>query len=308
MFRTPLSYPYRRGVWLEAHYNVAMPFLIDRRAFLKTALAAGFASRVYAQTAAPSKWALLSDLHCPLDAQDVYRGFYAHANLQKAAKAVAASDARFCAVAGDLARLTGQPGDYETLRTLLQPVVDKMPVGLTLGNHDHRTNFEKAFATPSGTRQQVARKHVLSFEWSDLRAVFLDSLLETNVTPGQLGAAQRKWLGEYAAADNRPVLLFVHHDFRDLDGSLVDASRLLEVITPLPQVKAVFYGHSHEYRIEKRDGLYLVNVPSTAYNFRDTEPVGWMEMTLSKSGAELLLRAYAGNVKMDGTKAALEWR
>ena len=97
-------------------------------------------------------------------------------------KAVAGSQAQFCAISGDLARLTGQPGDYETLRELLRPVLDKMPVGLSLGNHDHRTNFEKAFAAPHGTRQKVGRKHVLSFEWTDLRAVFLDSLLETNVT------------------------------------------------------------------------------------------------------------------------------
>jgi Icc protein len=285
-----------------------MPFVIDRRAFLKTALAAGLAARVHADTAAPSRWALLSDLHCPLDPKDVYRGFYAHEGVKTAVKAVAGSQAQFCAISGDLARLTGQPGDYETLRDLLRPVVDKMPVGLSLGNHDHRANFEKAFAAPHGTRQKVGRKHVLSFEWTDLRAVFLDSLLETNVTPGQLGTAQRRWLAEYAGADQRPVLIFVHHDFREEDGSLVDAAKLLQTIAPLPQVKAVFYGHSHEYRVESRDGIHLVNVPSTSYNFRDQDPVGWIEMTLSNRGAELLLKATAGNTKMDGTKASLRWR
>jgi 3',5'-cyclic-AMP phosphodiesterase len=100
----------------------------------------------------------------------------------------------------------------------------------------------------------------------------------------------------------------VHHDFRDLDGSLVDAAKLLEIVLPLPQVKAVFYGHSHEYRVENRDGLHLVNVPSTAYNFRDQDPVGWMEMTLTKAGADLLLHAFAGNTSLDGTKARLDWR
>jgi Icc protein len=285
-----------------------MPFVIDRRAFLKTALAAGLAGRVHADTAVPSRWALLSDLHCPLDPKDVYRGFYAHEGVRTAVKAVAGSPSQFCAISGDLARLTGQPGDYETLRELLRPVVDKMPVGLSLGNHDHRANFEKAFAAPHGTRQKVGRKHVLSFEWTDLRAVFLDSLLETNVTPGQLGTAQRKWLAEYAGADRRPVLIFVHHDFREEDGSLVDAAKLLQTIAPLPQVKAVFYGHSHEYRVESHEGIHLVNVPSTSYNFRDQDPVGWIEMTLSNRGAELLLKATAGNSKMDGTKASLRWR
>jgi 3',5'-cyclic-AMP phosphodiesterase len=285
-----------------------MPFLIDRRGFLTSALGAGIAARAQAETPAPARWALLSDPHCPLDPQDVYRGFHAHANLRQAAAAVARSDARFCAIAGDLSRLVGQPGDYTTLKELLQPVSNKMPVGLALGNHDHRVNFEAAFAGGAGVRQKIPRKHVLSFEWSDWRAVFLDSLLETNVTPGQLGTAQRNWLANYVRSDDRGVLLFVHHDFRDEDGSLLDAPKLLDAVAPLRQVKAIFYGHSHRYGIETRDGIYLVNVPSTAYNFRDEDPVGWMEMTLSRSSAELLLHASAGNARMDGTKATLKWR
>ncbi len=285
-----------------------MPLVVDRRGFFRIAFAAGAAARLLADTAAPSRWALLSDLHCPVDRKDVYRGFYAYDNLTKAAASAAASPAQFCAIAGDLARLTGQPGDYETLRESLKALFDKMPAGMVLGNHDHRANFEKAFPSPPGIRQKIARKHVVSFEWTDLRAVFLDSLLETNVTPGQLGTAQRRWLAEYVAADQRPVLVFLHHDFRDQDGSLVDAPKFLETVAPLRQVKAVFYGHSHEYQVDTRDGLHLVNIPSTAYNFRDQDPVGWMEMTLSPNGAELLLHATAGNTKLDGTKATLRWR
>lgn len=285
-----------------------MPTVIDRRGFLATALAGGFAARVQAETAAPRRWALISDTHCPLDANDVYRGFHSHANLRKAADAVSRSEAQFCAIAGDLARLRGEPGDYTTLRELLGPVREKMPVGLALGNHDHRANFEKAFATPGGTRQEVSGKVVLSFEWTDLRAVFLDSLLATDVTPGQLGKAQRRWLVDYVRADERPVLLFVHHDFRDEDVSLVDGRKLLDDVGPVPQVKAIFYGHTHRYGVETRDGIHLVNVPSTAYNFRDQDPVGWMEMTLSASGAELLLHASAGNTQLEGSKAPLKWR
>jgi 3',5'-cyclic AMP phosphodiesterase CpdA len=285
-----------------------MPLAVDRREFFRIALVAGVAARLQADTVAPSRWALLSDLHCPLDRKDVYRGFHPYENLNQATASVAASPAEFCAITGDLARLTGQPGDYETLRESLKAVLDKIPTGLALGNHDHRANFENAFPSPQGIRQKVARKHVMTFEWTDLRAVFLDSLLETNVTPGQLGTAQRRWLAEYAAADQRPVLLFLHHDFRDQDGSLVDAAKFLETVAPLSQVKAVFYGHSHEYHVETREGLHLVNIPSTAFTFRDQDPVGWMEMTLSKSGAELLLHVTAGNKEMNGTKAMLRWR
>jgi 3',5'-cyclic AMP phosphodiesterase CpdA len=285
-----------------------MPFVVDRRAFLKSALAAGFTASLRADVAAPARWALLSDIHCPQNAAEEYRGFRPHDNLKRAAKEVAESEARFCAISGDLARLTGNPGDYETIKELMRPVFDKMPVGLALGNHDHRQNFQKAFPAPSGVRRPTPRKHVVTIEWTDMRTVFLDSLLETNVTPGQLGAAQRQWLADYVRADERPALLFLHHDFRDLDGSLVDSAKLLELVAPLRQVKAIFYGHSHEYRVEKREGVHLVNVPSTAYTFRPQDATGWIEMTLSKKGAELLLKAHGGNKSLDGTRASLEWR
>jgi 3',5'-cyclic AMP phosphodiesterase CpdA len=285
-----------------------MPIVIDRRAFLTGALAAGFAARLRADVPAPTRWALLSDVHCPQDPTEAYRGLRPHESLKKVAKEVAASDAQFCAISGDLARLTGNPGDYDALKELLQPVLDKIPVGMSLGNHDHRLNFQKVFATTPGKRLSAGRKHVVAVEWTDLRAVFLDSLLETNVTPGQLGNAQRQAMADYVRADQRPVLLFLHHDFRDADGSLVDAPKLLQLIAPLKQVKAVFYGHSHEYHTDQHEGIHLVNVPSTAYNFRPQDPVGWLEMTVSKKGANLLLKAFAGNTELNGTKARLDWR
>ena len=285
-----------------------MPIFVDRRGFFRMALAAGMATRLEANTGAPSRWALLSDVHCPLDHKDAYRGFYPYEGLNRAVASVTASPAQFCAITGDLARLTGQTGDYETLRESLKPLLDKMPAGLSLGNHDNRANFEKVFASPAGIRQNVVRKHVMSFEWDDLRAVFLDSLLETNVIPGQLGNAQRRWLAGYVAADPRPVLLFLHHDFREEDGSLVDSAKFLESAAALPQVKAIFYGHSHEFLVQEQKGIHLVNIPSTAYNFRDSEPVGWLEMTLAKGGAELTLHALAGNTKMAGAKTELRWR
>ena len=285
-----------------------MPFVIDRRSFLKASFAAGFAIRLSAAEPAPAKWALVSDVHCPEDPIDVYRGFYPQENLKKAAKDVAGSDAQICAVCGDLARLTGNAGDYETLKNLLRPVLDKMPVGLLLGNHDNRQNFQKAFPSPSGTRQSISGKQVVTMEWTDLRAVFLDSLLATNVTPGQLGSAQRQWLAGYVGGDPRPAYLFVHHDLDEEDGSLTDAPRFLQLIAPLRQVKAVFYGHSHEYKFGVHEGIHLINIPSTAYTFSDNQPIGWMTMTQSPKGANFVLRAQGGNMALNGAANGLTWR
>jgi 3',5'-cyclic AMP phosphodiesterase CpdA len=285
-----------------------MALLLHRRAFLGAAAGAGFAMRLHAAQAAPARWALLSDTHCPEDPKDAYRGFLPYEQTRTIAARAAASGAGICAISGDLARLTGKPGDYEALRGLLRPLTDKMPVCFGLGNHDHRVNFQNAFASGAGVKQSVARKHVVTLEWTDWRAVMLDSLLETNVTPGQLGSAQRQWLARYIASDPRPALLFVHHDFGEGDGALMDAPKFLASIAPLKQVKAVFYGHSHEYKFGVHEGVHLVNLPAVGYNFRDSEPVGWVEMTLSAKGASLLLHASGGNTERDGKSVALDWR
>jgi 3',5'-cyclic AMP phosphodiesterase CpdA len=285
-----------------------MPLVIDRRTFLKASFAAGIAIRLTAAEPAPSRWALVSDIHCPEDPNDTYRGFHPQENLKTAAKDVAASDAEICVVCGDLARQTGNPGDYQAVKNLFRPVLDKMPVGLLLGNHDNRQNFQQAFAAPAGARQSITGKHVVTMEWADLRAVFLDSLLATNVTPGQLGSAQRQWLAGYLGGDSRPVYIFVHHDLGEEDGALTDAPRFLDLIAPLRQVKAVFYGHTHEYKFGVHHGIHLINLPATGYNFKDDQPTGWMTMTQSAKGANFVLRAQGGNMAQNGGATALAWR
>ena len=64
---------------------------------------------------------------------------------------VTASSVDGALIGGDLARLKGLPEDYARLKTMLAPIVDKMPVGMVLGNHDHRANFRVAFAAASLT-------------------------------------------------------------------------------------------------------------------------------------------------------------
>ncbi len=285
-----------------------MPLVIDRRSFLRASLACGFVLRLRAAESAPSRWALVSDVHCSEDPNDSYRGFYPQANLKKAAKDIADSDATVCAVTGDLARLAGKPGDYEAFKTLFSPVLEKMPVGFALGNHDNRQNFRKAFASPFGVRQPVPGTQVAALEWTDLRAVFLDSLLGTEVTPGQLGSAQRRWLAGYVAGDPRPTLLFVHHDLGEDDSSLTDAPKLLDLIIPLQQVKAIFYGHTHQYKIGAREGVHLVNIPATAYSFSPDQPTGWMLMTRTPNGVNITLHAQGGNTAPDGAASTLTWR
>jgi hypothetical protein len=110
------------------------------------------------------------------------------------------------------------------------------------------------------------------------------------------------------AADDKPTLLFFHHTLNDGDGDLLDAPRLFDIIRPARAVKALVFGHSHVYRFAEQDGIHLINLPASGYNFNDQQPVGWMDAHLRADGGEFRLHAVAGNTALDGRTTTLHWR
>jgi Icc protein len=257
----------------------------------------------------PVRWAFLSDTHIAADPQNNYRGFYPYQNLQKAFAQIAADLPEGLVVTGDIARLTGQVGDYENFKKLLIPAIGRRPIYLALGNHDHRANFLDVFEHPAGQKQPVRNKHVLTIEAGPIRFILLDSLFATNETMGFLGKAQRTWLQRYLqTCDDKPVILFFHHSLRDDDGDLVDLPRLFDLIKPITKVKALVYGHSHEYAFSDYEGIHLINLPAVAFSFSNDQPIGWVEARLTGTGGELVLHAIGGSDKMDGRVQALRWR
>jgi 3',5'-cyclic AMP phosphodiesterase CpdA len=299
-----------------------MPGIFDRRLarrqFLWTsatsvaALILGRRSRIMgaesAATGAALRFALLSDTHIPADAQNQYRGFYPVKNLEAILPGIIETAPAGVIVCGDAARLSGELADYEALKRLLVPVAEKAPVYVTLGNHDNRDNFFKVFNRIPGDRQTVTGKHVVVLEQSGLRMILLDSLLYVNQVAGLLGKAQREWLARFlTSADGRPTVLFVHHTLGDGDGELLDVDRLLALVQPHRQVKAIFYGHSHVWEVSERQGLHLINLPAVGYNFRDQDPVGWVDARFTAAGVDLTLHALAGNRAEDDETRSLIW-
>jgi 3',5'-cyclic AMP phosphodiesterase CpdA len=291
---------------------------MNRRNFIKTSLAAlattvtlnagcttGLKRAQYQQ----ARWALLSDTHIPEDINNNYRGFYPYQNLQKVIPGVISALPDGVAITGDLARLTGQLGDYANLKKLLDPIAEKRPVFLALGNHDNRENFVKVFEKTPGQKQPVQGKHVVVADKPPARLIMLDSLLYVNKVPGLLGKAQRQWLVNYLSeCDDTPTILCFHHTLEDGDGDLLDLPRLYSAIKPIRKVKAIVYGHSHEYKFSDFEGIHLINIPAVGYNFNDAEPVGWVEATLTSKGGHFKLHAIAGNKTNDQGVTKLKWR
>jgi Icc protein len=291
---------------------------MDRRAFIKVGLAtAGFlvsgcANYRFGLRKGPrrvTRWAFLADTHISEDVNNNYRGFYPYKNLQKVIPQIMSDFPDGVCIAGDLARLEGKSGDYVNLKKLLSPVAEKTPVFMALGNHDNRSNFLQAFGEGPGDKQPVSGKHVIIVDQPPIRLIILDSLLYVNKPQGLLGKAQRQWLEDYLKkCDNTPTVLCFHHTLGDRDGDLLDVPRLFNLIKPVRKVKAILYGHSHEYGFSEFKGIHLINIPAVGYNFSDAEPLGWVEAQLTAKYGNFTLHAIDGNKERDGSVKKLTWR
>ncbi len=291
---------------------------MNRRSFIQTGLAAfgtlvtlnsGCSTGLMKKGEQQTHLALLADIHIPEDVENNYRGFYPYRNLEKIVPDLVSTSPDGVLIAGDLARLTGQPGDYANLRKLLSPVAEKTPVFMALGNHDDRQNFMKVFNKTPGEKPAIKGKYVTVVKTAPVRLIMLDSLLYTDKVPGLLGKAQRQWLENYLKeSDETPTILCFHHTLSDGDGDLLDVPRLFSMIAPIRKVKAIVYGHSHVYGYSEFEGIHLINLPAVGYNFNDSDPVGWVDARIGSRGGDFVLHAVAGNLDQDGSVTNLTWR
>lgn len=299
-----------------------MPFTLrtlSRRQFLAatTAGAAALltsAGRAEDRACDPSRFALLSDTHLAGDPNTVARDVNMRDHLQTVVREVLAVQPAPAGVfiSGDCAYNKGLSEDYKTLLDTLQPLRDGgLPVHLALGNHDHRERFREAFGEAVRKASLLEAKHVLIVASPHANWFVLDSLDETNKTPGKLDAEQLQWLARAMdQAADKPALVLVHHqpDNRPVVSGLVDTDPLFEILTPRRHVKALFFGHTHVWNVTERDEIHLVNLPPTAYVFSPTQPNGWVDARVAADGATLELRCLNPQHAQHGQRVELKWR
>jgi Icc protein len=299
---------------------VTLPQL-SRRSFLKRAALAGAgalaASSSYAGLFGKPRdrhtFALFSDAHIAADRQAVHAGVNMAGNFAGCVRELAQWPVKPAAIIvnGDLACSLGRPADYATFGVLANPLRALAPVHLTLGNHDDREHFWRAFPADAAQVKSVPNKQTAVFECSRVNWFLLDSLGETAHTPGRLGEAQLKWLAqELAARPAKPAIVVCHHplDFTGLLG-LQDSGALEQLLTDQTQVKAFVFGHTHNWNVSTHpSGFHLVNLPQTAYPFQPGCPSGWVLATIESAGAKLELRCLDPHHPDHGQIANLKWR
>ncbi len=308
-----------------------MPFTLppsSRRHFLSgsfAAVAGSFLTRheTFASTKSdPTSWILFSDSHIAADRELISRDAKMAANLEACVKQSLGAHGSAAGVflSGDCAFLDGKAEDYTTLAAQLKPLRDAgLPVHMMLGNHDHRENFLASLNKP-GLPSPVEHRVIGLVESPLVNWFMLDSLDKTNKTPGLLGPEQRAWLEKSLDAHaDKPAIIVVHHNVipfapgGEMDKvfakSLVDSPDLLAILTQRKQVKACFYGHTHNWSVQREtSGIHLINLPPTAYIFKAGMPNGWVHASLRKDGMKLKLNCIDATHTQNGAVADLAWR
>lgn len=294
---------------------------ISRRRFLTGTLAAGAGLLLPRRLAArePSTGAnhfvLLADTHIAEDRDQELRGVKPVPAFEQAVGEILALDARPAGaiIAGDCAFLRGLGGDYATLRGAMKPLRQAgVPVHLALGNHDDREHILAAFpeAKTNVAGSPPDRKLISVLETPHANWFLLDSLEKTNTSPGLLGGAQLAWLAKSLdARADKPALVLAHHNPSWLlKTGLRDAEAMLDVLTSRKQVKAYFFGHTHEWHVGQHQDVHLVNLPAVAWAFTSVQPRGFVTAQLHPDGATLVLQSFDRKHAKHGEKIELKWR
>ncbi len=209
-------------------------------------------------------------------------------------------------VNGDCALSSGHSEEYREFIRLLKPMREAgIIVHITIGNHDNRTRLWQEI--PGLKREQVGR-HVGVVELPKVNLLLLDT------GQGDLGEEQLVWLGDrLGLPGKKPILAFAHINpyrrpgTRPIKGHR-DGASLLQLLTHRKNVKALFYGHTHNWTVERWVDVHMINQPPVSYCFGKGDPNGWIDMRLTDAGGDLELRCINEKHPRHKERHRLLWR
>lgn len=172
------------------------------------------------------------------------------ARLRRAVSHVASvhADADLCVFTGDLVE-NGLTAEYQAFRDAVTPL--RMPLCLTMGNHDNREAFRTVFPNVQFDDAGFVQ-HDIVLESGSAALICVDTLA-TGHGHGAMCTNRLNWLGERlkAHAHRDALVLMMHHPPIDLgmaavdQAKLVDADRLRALVAQAQNVRLVCFGHAH---------------------------------------------------------------
>lgn len=211
-----------------------------------------------AATPQPVTLLQLSDSHLSKDPQARYRGQLADANLASLRDAIRNLSPGVIVLSGDVSE-DGSPESYWRMGGFVRDLAPR--IAWIPGNHDERPVMAEVF-------DELGFEAGPRFEVGGWQVVLLDSAWP-NRPEGEMDEERLAPVDHMD--DQRPALVFVHHQPLPVGSPwidkypLVEPGRLWEKLAGKP-VKAVAFGHVHQIYEGEKDGVACLSAPSTAAN------------------------------------------
>lgn len=179
-------------------------------------------------------------------------------------------DADLVIFAGDLTD-RGDAASYRRFKAGVSGL--KMPVYLTLGNHDHRPTFLEEFGADLADETGNVN-HVIDLKRQ--RIIVLDSSDPSERGAGVLEPAQINWLrARLEEAKDRPVTIVLHHNITKFHVQtdfiiLKDGDALTDALSTHPDIRQVISGHVHMSTAGTTRGIPFTTFAGAHYSIEPT--------------------------------------
>ncbi|MDO5579620.1 MAG: metallophosphoesterase, partial [Planctomycetia bacterium] len=218
----------------------------------------------------------------------------------------------FVVIMGDLIT-NGKLEEYQAFRKVIKRLDQTgVPWYIVMGNHDRRQIVFQAFPEKKSEVPEVPGKQILNLETPKIRFLFFDSRMDDsrawmaekdkypNRRPwdGTMDDKSRKYLTDELIRSDKPTVVGTHHE--------PESTHLTQIMKQYPCAKLYIYGHTHQYRSHKVDGITVLSCPSLADNRpSETDPIGYIIMTVEKNDLILTLQTLDKKDSRNGIKTTI---
>ena len=166
-------------------------------------------------------------------------------------------------ISGDLTE-DGTPEDYAHLKKWIEAEMPKVPIVITLGNHDIKTNFRLGWLNESEGNEDY---YNVVTEFEDFYLISFDSAVyEAN--DGDMLESQFKWLEEQLNTfQDKEIYLMTHHHLFENQCStpaLPQSNQLIDLISQY-SVTCLLNGHTHHTFTGDINGIQYYTVGGMSF-------------------------------------------
>lgn len=170
--------------------------------------------------------------------------------------------------------------NYKTLLNCLK-TLKKANIYAIYGNHDDEKLFYKHLSN-------YCHKFIELDKW---RIIFINSVVKNKVY-GYINAQQLTQLESNILTTNQNnIMLILHHPATSMQSSwddklsLTNPDDLFDIVKKYKKIKAISWGHSHEYKVFKKHNIKLYSCPSSVKQFtKEQKKSGYLEFQLLDNG------------------------